>query len=93
MLRELNTISRIARNVLGTIWLQRRIRVENHTRRRLDANESLMPYPRRSRAEEARLTREEQALGLSPWDRQLALHEQNPLYYSHPANCGDVFRR
>lgn len=91
MLRELRTISTIVRNGFATFWLARRIRVENHTLRRLDADEEQMPYRRRSRLSATRLSKAEQAEGLSPWDAQLALHQKNPLYWSHPKNCGDTF--
>lgn len=92
MLRELNTISRIIRNGMQSLWLQRRIRVENHRLRMLDANEEAVEYQRRARLLRAATAAAERGYGLSPWEEQLRLHEQNPLYWSHPKNCGDTFR-
>ena len=92
MLRELRTISTIVRNGFATFWLARRIRIENHRLRMLDANEEAVAYQRRARLLEAQTTAAERGCGLSPWDAQLALHEKSPLYWSHPKDCGDTFR-
>lgn len=91
MLRELNALSRIVRNAMQSLWLQRRIRVENHRLRALDANEDAVEYRRRARLLRASLEKQERDAGLSPWDAQMALHLENPLYWSYPTE--DVFPR